>query len=192
MGAASDGVGQAVTFDISAAQAIDGWMSDAELQWLAEQASKHTRIVEVGSWKGRSTAALAQHTDGDVWAIDHWLGQLLTGDTSLDVEVRDRGADAIYNEFLLNMRNYGNVAPQRMSSADAAELASPGFDMVFLDGEHAYEGVSNDIALWTPLLATGGLLCGHDWWHEGIKRAVKEAVPGYQVAPGTNIWWATV
>lgn len=182
--------------DISRAQAIDGWMSDKELTWLAQQAQKHKSIVEIGSWKGRSTRALIDHTEGNVWAIDHWRGQELTeSPTSLDVEVAERGSDAIFNEFCSNTENISSTLwVIRRSSAEAAEVFKTfhthvNVDMVFLDGEHAYAGVKADIELWTPFLISGGLLCGHDWWHGGIKRAVRELVPGFQVVPDTNIWW---
>ena len=48
--------------DISHAINIPGWMSVEELTYLAEAASKSNIIVEVGSWKGRSTIALAANT----------------------------------------------------------------------------------------------------------------------------------
>lgn len=38
------------------ARGIVGWMEGGALTWLAEQAAKHHRIVELGVWKGRSSA----------------------------------------------------------------------------------------------------------------------------------------
>lgn len=178
--------------DISRAQAIDGWMSDAELTWLAQQAQTHDAIVEIGSWKGRSTRALADHAKGTVYAVDTWKGQELTTEpTSLDVELRARGGEAIYQEFRANMAGLV-FYPMKMSSKEAASvlLSRVTPDMVFIDGEHAYEGVKNDIETWSPLLKDGGLICGHDWWHGGIKKAVRELVRDFQVVPETNIWWA--
>lgn len=181
--------------NIKRALEIQGWMSEDELRWLAEQATAHRFIVEVGSWKGRSTRALADNAAGMVYAVDHWQGQLLTeAPTSLDDEISERGADAIYQEFQANLAGT-RASALRMNSAEAAAFVAEGTerpDMVFLDGEHAYEGVAADIAAWRPLVAPGGLLCGHDWWHEGIQKAVKEALPGYQIVRRTNIWWVTV
>jgi hypothetical protein len=56
------------------ALAIDGWMSEREVAWLAHMAAQHHRIVELGSWKGRSTRALGDNTPGTVWAVDTWAG----------------------------------------------------------------------------------------------------------------------
>src|SRR5579872_1226425 len=59
-------IGQAIT--------INGWMLSTELEWLAEKAKRRKNIVEVGSWMGRSTRALADSTRGTVIAVDTWKG----------------------------------------------------------------------------------------------------------------------
>jgi hypothetical protein len=56
------------------AQSIFGWMPDRELDWLSKQAAVYTNIVEIGSFMGRSTRALAEATRGTVTAVDTWAG----------------------------------------------------------------------------------------------------------------------
>lgn len=54
--------------------------------------------------------------------------------------------------------------------------------LLFIDGDHSYQGVSRDIAGWTPKVAPGGIVAFHDFKtepkvaakHAGIKRAVLE------------------
>ena len=60
--------------DITNALKVPGWMWQHELQWLADQATRYSKIVEIGSWRGRSTRALADNTPGTVTAVDGFVG----------------------------------------------------------------------------------------------------------------------
>jgi len=184
--------------DITRALQIGGMMRPTELQWLADQAEKHYRIVEIGSWIGRSTRALADNTRGSVYAVDTWAGSWQTDD---DPDFQRGGPDWLYSTFLKNTSDCAAVIPYRMSSLDAAKLfeAEDLFDMIFIDGSHDYDNVRADILAWRPLLASGGLLCGHDYKYDpcdpikresflGLDRAVEELVPTVKIAVDT-IWY---
>jgi predicted O-methyltransferase YrrM len=181
---------------IEQAGRIHGWMRPAELNWLAEHAERARAIVEVGSWKGRSTVALAGHTPGRVFAIDHWLGQT-DQTTVVNQELRARGADAIFDEFMANVRPFveaGHLAVLRMDRIAAARTLAdqhgPIFDLVFLDGDHDEAPVAADIATFRPLIKPGGILSGHDFGFAGVRAAVLAAVGVVQVCD--TIWWRTV
>jgi hypothetical protein len=82
--------------------------------------------------------------------------------------------------------------PIRASSPAAAEQV-PDVDMVFLDGNHEYEGVVADIEAWLP--KTRKLLCGHDYNHPdypGVAEAVDEIFAGRMALAGpgnlASIW----
>jgi len=162
-------------------------MSPEELAWLAEQARTHTQIAEIGSWRGRSTAALADNTPGTVFAIDTWEG---SKETDFDPGFQAGGAEWLWQEFLRNRAD--NVRWARMASVEAARwFAGQGetFDMIFIDGAHDYESVKEDIAAWRPLLAPGGLFCGHDYWPDGeVTRAVNDTISAHAAAG--SIWVA--
>jgi predicted O-methyltransferase YrrM len=170
--------------DISKALNIEGWMTEPELKWLAEQASKHKVIAEIGSYKGRSTRALADNTTGIVYAIDDFRGPR-------EIEVANR--DFIFDQFVANMAGLeGRVNVIRANHRNLPPIDfAP--DMVFIDGAHEYEGVRADIEFWAPRLAPNGLLCGHDYLPDfpGVLRAVHD-LPSYAVAPGTSIWYVNL
>lgn len=62
-------------------------------------------------------------------------------------------------------------------SADAAILiADNSLDFVYIDGNHTYEFVTEDIFLWYPKVKRGGLLSGHDYDYKSVKQAVDEFI----------------
>lgn len=173
------GAGQTV---IEKALAIDGWMAPAELEWLAKQAQKHRTIVEIGSYRGRSTRALADNTPGVVYAVDHWYGP-----TEFMLAPWER--EALYGEFLANMNGLiesKKVVPVRCNSMTVKIDAVP--DMVFIDGDHSFESVLADIEKWKWI---DGLLCGHDFSWDSVRDALAASFPlENQIAQvkDTDIW----
>jgi predicted O-methyltransferase YrrM len=167
---------------------ISGWMSLPELTWLATQASTHTRIVEVGSWFGRSTRALADNTKGMVYAVDTWSQ---SSPTTSAYHLGDKPKGWLLNEFLTNTKGLTNIQVVQMLSVDAARSfnSTPQFDMIFIDANH--DSVKADILAWKPLLISGGLLCGHDYTdYAAVRQVVDELLPGRAVAVD-SIWAIT-
>ena len=166
--------------NIDHALTVTGWMSPAELTWLAETGSISTRIVEIGVYKGRSTCAIAANTKGHLWCVDIWS---------------ECGTDGwYYDVFRGNAARYSNITAVNRSSIWAArEFASGGmtFDMIFVDAGHDEYNVRQDIEAWRPLLAPGGVFCGHDYafkdWPD-VKKIVDELVPGSRIID--TIWVA--
>jgi predicted O-methyltransferase YrrM len=66
------------------------------------------------------------------------------------------------------------------SPATANAVQADQIDLLFLDGDHTYEGVKADWDLWSPLVRPGGIIAFHDtveteWAHEpGVVRLVSE------------------
>ena len=126
-------------------------------------------IVEIGSWKGRSTIALArgaaQTHKEKVYAIDPHSILLEEG------YLEDTRA-----EFLANIQRAGvaaQVVPMIMSSEEAARGWSKPLRLLWIDGDHRYESTRRDFVLWEPHLAVGGILAMHDTIRkEGPKRVL--------------------
>jgi predicted O-methyltransferase YrrM len=182
---------------LSQASAIQGWMEPEELLWLIDAAKGKKLIVEVGSWKGRSTKALALSCAGAVYAVDHWEGSEDERFASQNEAVRI-GADLMLDIFKKNLAPEiasGKVIPIQADSEEAMPLVEKALagrkaDMVFLDGDHRYEPTKRDIENYRKFLEPGGLLCGHDYWHDhpGVVQAVNETVPGFKQG-ARAIWY---
>jgi predicted O-methyltransferase YrrM len=75
--------------------------------------------------------------------------------------------------------NDRRVRIYRSSSRDAAaEFTDDTFDWIYLDGDHSYEAVLNDLITWRPKVRRGGVLAGDDlnWRDEKGTRSVRLAV----------------
>lgn len=141
-------------------------------------------IVEVGSWKGKSTAYLGVEVINSgkslqVYAVDTWKGS----DEPAHLIDRDCIAGTLYETFLSNMAPINKVRevvkPMRMTSLEgAAKFADKSLDYVFLDASHSYEDVKADILAWLPKIKPGGTLAGHDWssYWPAVVRAVSEVL----------------
>ena len=148
---------------------IWGWMSPAHLEWLSAQAAQMDSVAEVGSLRGRSAFALLTACGGPVYCIDPWPD------------------DDDYDSFMRACGHFPNLVAVREQSPEAAAQV-PAVDMVFLDGDHEYEGVLADIEAWLP--KTRKLLCGHDYHHPeypGVARAVGEKFAGRMEPAGPGI-----
>jgi glycosyltransferase involved in cell wall biosynthesis len=146
-------------------------------------------IVEVGSWKGKSTAYLGVEVinsgkDIRVYAVDTWLGS-----PNEDVHQNDPAvvSGTLFNMFVDNMAPINSqkkvVWPLRADSIEAAkEFEDGSVDCIFIDASHDYENVKKDITAWLPKVKPGGILAGHDWsWH-GVSKAASELLSNLNVA----------
>lgn len=167
---------------------IDGWFDFARLYDEAldgaQARGRPSTFVEVGAWKGRSTAYLAEEIKRRIlpvtlYAVDTWKGMPFGG---LDREVAERYGGDLFPTFLRNMSRAGvldYVRPvQKPSTAAAADFPDGSVDFVFVDGDHTYAAVAADIDAWRPKLAPGGVLAGHDFPIPDVARAVRDRFPG--------------
>jgi len=149
---------------------IEGWMTMYELNWLYQHAKYMSDIVEIGSWKGRSTHALASGCSGMVYAIDHFEGSKEEQDHGHE-EARDN-PDDVYKQFINNIGKFKNVNVFRMENSKALDKVPMTVDMVFIDGGHTTPEVSRDLELWAPKAKK--LVCGHDYNWDSVKAAVDQ------------------
>ena len=170
--------------DISRALKIHGYMQEAELEQLGKWAQTHPVIIEIGSYLGRSTRALADNTEGTVWAVDDWYGPR-------DVKLYEPDRKSIFGWFCDNMADHirsFKVVPMRANT----HIGYPMFwftpDMIFIDGSHEYEDVVRDIN-WARTVMPNGLLCGHDSTHSAVFNALCDTLRRFERVPETTLWY---
>lgn len=78
--------------------------------------------------------------------------------------------DNMFDDFCKNIERAGlinNVTPFVGLSTEAAKTITRRPRMVFLDADHSYLAVKEDIEIWLPLVEDGGVISGHDYDHNG-------------------------
>lgn len=181
---------------------ISGWMSRAELDWLRKRAESCNVIIEIGTWLGRSSYEMGQVVQGKVYTIDPFTPWEVFPDkwpkSMWQVRrgtIKDK--EYLYKECCSNLNELiqsGKVEVLRGYSEDVLvglQQLSGSVDMVFIDGNHSYLSVKQDIINYLPLICTGGIICGHDFGQD-VMRAVLEVLPETKEVPGTTIWFCEV
>jgi hypothetical protein len=154
---------------------IPGWFDfEALYEKVVREARPGAVLVEVGCWCGRSVAFLGQQAARAakglaVYAVEHGRG-------GATVPAPEGGNVA--PQLVANLHRCGlldHVFPVIAPSRRAAGLfADDSVDLVFIDAEHTYESVRDDLQAWWPKVRSGGLLAGHDYGWPGVARAVEE------------------
>jgi predicted O-methyltransferase YrrM len=118
--------------------------------------NKNCRVLEIGSFNGVSTSLFAFYAK-EVYALDVYFSPKLQ------------------NEIMPIYTNIKFV--HGSSSIIIPTIENDFFDMIYIDGDHSYEGVKTDIKLSIPKLKKNGYLCGHDYdstTKNDVYRAVNE------------------
>jgi hypothetical protein len=151
---------------LAAAEGVEGWLSDGQARRLFERAAAVPpagRIVEIGSYRGRSAIVLANAAAGaEVVAIDPHAGndrgpQEIHGSAS--------EGDADHRAFLANLARAGvadRIRHVRLPSQDALGSVDGPIDLLYVDGAHRLRPAIDDIARWGARVRPGGTMLVHD------------------------------
>jgi methyltransferase family protein len=160
-------------------RAAPGFLTEREARFLALVAAcapAHGVILEIGSFKGKSTVGLASVAQryglGPVITVDPHSGPSVT-----DPDVGPGGSS--WDDFRASLRNAGVesvVEAHRAYSRDVARSWTRPIRFLWIDGDHTYRGSKEDIDLFRSHLAPGAIVALHDVLHtfEGPVRVFAE------------------
>jgi predicted O-methyltransferase YrrM len=178
---AGQAAGSGVTPDGAVLPAdVEGWLTEAQAQRLdraARGVAPGGRIVEIGSFRGRSTIVLARAAAAgvDVVAIDPHLGS-------------DRGPQEIAAQpelgeedtrlFRANLERHGVL--DRVRHVRALSSQAPledAIDVLYVDGAHRFGPAREDLERWGERVRDGGTMLVHDSFSSiGVTLALAVAV----------------
>ncbi len=146
---------------------VEGWLTDDQARVLGDAAATVTppgRIVEIGSFRGRSTIVLAKAApEGvEVIAIDPHAG---TDRGPQEIETTAATGETDHERFLENLERAGvrgRVRHVREFSHDAHGAVEGEIDVLYVDGAHRYGPARDDIVSWGARVKPGGQMLIHD------------------------------
>lgn len=153
---------------------------------LARLPAGKPTMVEVGTAGGLlAEYLLRKRRDLMLYCVDSWLGSMsqpaayvASGDTHAALPQAQQ--DQIKMIAVKRLTSFGTRAAivHRDSVEAAKTFPDEMFDLVFLDGDHSYEGVTADLEAWWPKVKPGAWMSGHDFanpdprFNFGVDRAV--------------------
>lgn len=157
------------TFDATFASLaeVQGWMTEGQARRLWDRSSvlaEGARVVEIGSYHGRSAIVLATASlpGVEVVAIDPHAGND-RGPQQITGPAEDGQRD--HEQFLANLERAGvlkRVRHVRRPSQEAGTEVEGAIDLLYIDGAHRYVPARDDIREWGERVREGGTLLIHD------------------------------
>jgi precorrin-6B methylase 2 len=149
---------------------IDGWLTKSEalgLYTIASQLPKDAVIVEIGTWKGKSTYCMAKGLkSGRIYSVDPFDA---SGEKESAVVYEERkGTTSLLEQFEIRMKElkvFDRITPMKgLSNQFVGKIKS--IDFLFIDGDHSIEGCDFDFTNYAPYLNKNGYLAFHDYYED--------------------------
>ena len=118
--------------------------------------------VEVGTFKGEFAKTILSNWNGALYMIDPWREDLGLEYTNGDYPEFQSG---LYFQTIENTKEFQDRSFMlRGFSKQLVDLFDDeSLDFVYIDANHAYDFVKEDIELWYPKVKKGGVVSGHDY-----------------------------
>jgi len=133
------------------------------------------QLVEIGSYCGESSEIIATNFPySDINCVDPWTSYTEEGSTyDLNQQALElKEAELIFESV---MSRYSNIKKNKMSSIQYAnQIEDESVDFVYIDGNHQYSSVMEDLSIWNKKIKIGGVIAGHDFSWAPVSRAIYE------------------
>lgn len=181
--------------DLIKGEEIPGWFSYEFLyDKFVEESAENSKIVEIGSFFGRSTNYLMSKVKESgknikVDVIDTFKGTL---DEEIHIDILKENNNDIYQNFYDNVQNKDNLTIIKDTSHNSSNLYLNGnIDFLMIDADHSYEAVKSDINDYYYKVKPGGIISGDDYnVFDGTTLAVNEFFRNSQNITDNGInWW---
>lgn len=149
-------------------------------------------IVEIGVYDGRNAMCLRNlFPDAHLYLVDPWILYEDYAQKGMPISHEAQDYEKAYQTVCENFKNDLKTTILRMNSVEAAKEVPDQLDLVFIDGNHEYDYVKEDIEAWEGKVRPGGILSGHDYIErfDGVRRAVDEKFQDNVIVGQNEVWF---
>jgi predicted O-methyltransferase YrrM len=151
-------------------------------------------IAEIGVNRGETSQIFRNlFPEARLFLVDPWQLSTEYLHSATPISRKQKHYDKAYSLVTEQFKNDPNITILRMTSTEAIAHTPEQFDLVFIDANHEYMHVKQDILSWLPKVRPGGILAGHDYdpqipMFSGVKQAVDE-IFGNKIMLGKDRLW---
>ena len=152
--------------------------------------------AEIGVWRGELSRCLLEEISNlSLYLVDPWRSFADYHAEGMIAYSEEGWHDALEETRNAVSRFSQRAIIKRLTSSEAAkQIADRSLDFVFIDANHAYDHVVTDLDLWTLKVKSFGIICGHDYHMESVRRAVNNKF-GRINGGGEDqnyVWWTVL
>jgi predicted O-methyltransferase YrrM len=169
---------------------IQNWFNyESVFDMAIRNAKDGAKFVEIGVWKGGSTAYMGVEIFNSGKKIEFDAIDTFEGSKEHGVVV------GLYEEAYNNLKTLIDANVVNLIKGHSQDVVSKygdeSLDFCFIDGSHEYEDVKKDILAYLKKVKKGGILAGHDYdslW-DGVIKAVDETLGDVKIINGSWIYY---
>jgi len=144
--------------------------------------------AEIGVALGEFSETLLKGIPGlKLYSIDPWAPYPLLNNFR-----KQKDQDRAYSETVKRLSPYNCKIIKKYSMDATRDFPDNSLDFVFIDGDHRFEFVTNDIAEWSRKVRLGGVISGHDFGRSKrshLYHHVEDVVRAWTFSHKINPWF---
>jgi predicted O-methyltransferase YrrM len=182
-----------IYWNLSSAFSVDSHLTITERVKLYQLAKNKSIILEIGSYTGASgicfgEALINRNTSSKIICIDTWQNNAMTEGTRDTFKAFCDNTQE-YSEIITKIRGFSSEVVE-----DVSAICSK-IDLLFIDGDHSYDGVKADWENYKRFLRRGSIVVFHDiGWAAGVNKVINEDVLPMTRSTGSlpNMMWCEI
>ncbi len=121
-----------------------------------------------------------------LYGIDAWKAYKGYRDHTTNTKLQ-----RFYETTVERLKPYNTELIREFSMDAVHKFEDNSLDFVYIDANHDFQNVTNDVHMWLKKIKVGGIIAGHDYakYSKPTNMHVAEAVNGYTEAYGIRPWF---